>query len=165
MCGDKTNRKQSRALALEEMVMPYIRIWVHLFWTTQDRRPYLIDKMRYKVFSHIKEYADKKDIYIDHINGYVEHVHCLISLKAEQNISTIMNLLKGEASYWINNKSGLTNIKFGWQDEYFAVSVSESQVNAVRKYISNQERHHKKETFQQEYDKFMDRYNFGVYKG
>lgn len=83
MCGDKTNRKQSRALALEEMIMPYIRIWVHLVWTTQDRRPYLIDKMRYKVFSHIKEYAEKKDIYIDHINGYVEHVHCLISLKAE----------------------------------------------------------------------------------
>ena len=40
-----------------------------------------------------------------------------------------MNLLKGESSFWINNKSGLINIKFGWQDEYFAVSVSESQVD------------------------------------
>lgn len=76
-----------------------------------------------------------------------------------------MNLLKGESSYWINNKSGLTNTKFGWQDDYFAVSVSESQVDAVRKYIRNQEQHHKKETFQQEYNKFIDRYNLGVYKG
>jgi len=145
--------------------MPYINIWVHLVWTTQNREPYLTEKIRYKVFSHIKEYAAKKDIYIDHINGYSEHVHCLISLKADQNIATIMNLLKGESSYWINNKSRLTNTKFGWQDEYFAVSVSQSQVNAVRKYIRNQEQHHKKETFQKEYEEFMNKYNFGVYKG
>jgi len=145
--------------------MPYVSIWVHIVWTTKNREPLLTDEIRYKVFDHIKNYAEGKDIYIDHINGFYEHVHCLISLKAEQSISTILNLLKGESSYWINNKSGLANTKFGWQDEYFAVSVSESQVDAVRKYIRNQESHHKKETFQQEYRKFMDRYNFDVNKG
>ncbi len=145
--------------------MPYVGIWVHLVWTTKDRKPYLTDNIRYKVFAHIKEYAAGKDIYIDHINGYVEHVHCLISLKAEQNIATVLNLLKGESSFWINNKSGLTNDKFGWQDEYFAVSVSQSQVDVVRKYIGNQERHHRKTGFQEEYEQFIKKYNFEVYRG
>jgi len=52
--------------------------------------------------------------------------------------------------------------KFEWQDDYFAVSVSESGVNSVREYIKNQEEHHKKKTFQQEYDEFMERYGFSL---
>ena len=50
--------------------------------------------------------------------------------------------------------------KFEWQDDYFAVSVSESGINSVREYIKNQEEHHKKKTFQEEYDEFMKRYGF-----
>ena len=68
-------------------------------------------------------------------------------------------LLKGESSYWIN-KNKLIRQKFEWQDEYFAVSVSESAVNHVRDYIKNQEEHHKKRSFQQEYDEFMRNYGF-----
>ncbi len=70
-------------------------------------------------------------------------MHCLISLGPGQNIDKIMMLLKGESSYWIN-KNKLFHYKFEWQDEYFAVSVSESLVNRVRNYIKNQENHHKK---------------------
>jgi REP element-mobilizing transposase RayT len=51
-------------------------------------------------------------------------------------------------------------VKFGWQDEYFAVSVSESSVNRVRDYIKNQEEHHKKRSFQEEYNEFMRKYGF-----
>ena len=68
-------------------------------------------------------------------------------------------LLKGESSYWIN-KNKLIREKFEWQDEYFAVSVSESAVNKVRDYIKNQEEHHKKKSFQQEYNEFMRKYGF-----
>jgi len=92
--------------------MPYINIWVHLVRTTKNREPYLTEKIRYNIFSHIKEYAAQKDIYIVNINGYSENVHYLISLKVAQNIATIMNLLNGESSYWINNKSRRTNTKF-----------------------------------------------------
>ena len=100
-----------------------------------------------------------KGIYIDFINGYLEHVHCLVSLGSGQNIDKIVMLLKGESSYWIN-KNKLIRQKFEWQDEYFAVSVSESAVNRVRDYIKNQEEHHKKKSFQQEYDEFMRKYGF-----
>jgi putative transposase len=68
-------------------------------------------------------------------------------------------LLKGESSYWIN-KNKLIRQKFEWQDEYFAVSVSESAVNRVRENIKNQEEHHRKKSFQQEYDEFMRKYGF-----
>jgi hypothetical protein len=54
----------------------------------------------------------------------------------------------------------LTKEKFEWQDEYFAVSVSESIVDKVRDYINNQEEHHKKKTFQEEYDEFMIKFGF-----
>ena len=70
-----------------------------------------------------------------------------------------MNLIKGESSYWIN-KNNLTPTKFEWQTDYFAISVSESIVNKVRRYISNQERHHRSTTFNQEYDEFIERYQF-----
>ena len=74
-----------------------------------------------------------------------------------------MQLIKGESSYWIN-KSKLIKNKFEWQDEYFAVSVSESMISMVREYIWNQEEHHQKKTFQQEYDEFIDKYGFQKFK-
>jgi putative transposase len=70
-----------------------------------------------------------------------------------------VQLIKGESSFWIN-KEGLTQQKFEWQDEYFAVSVSESMIDKVREYIKNQEEHHKHKTFQQEYDEFISKYGF-----
>ena len=71
--------------------------------------------------------------------------------------------MKGESSFWIN-KLEITQQKFEWQDEYFAVSVSESMIDKVRDYIKNQEEHHKTRTFQQEYDEFMLSYGFERFK-
>ncbi|OFX18335.1 MAG: transposase [Bacteroidetes bacterium GWA2_31_9] len=141
--------------------MPYIKIWIHAVWSTYNREPFLNEEVRPKVFEHIKDNAKSKGIYLDEINGYSDHVHCTISMNAEQNIATIMNLLKGESSYWIN-KNKLINFNFGWQDEYFAVSVSTSQIDIVRQYIRNQVEHHSKITFQQEYEDFIKKYNFEI---
>jgi len=82
--------------------MGYIKIWVHLVWTTKNREPILISDIRKQVFDHIRENAIDKGIYIDFMNGYFEHVHCLISLGSGQNIDKILMLLKGESSCWIN---------------------------------------------------------------
>ena len=139
--------------------MSYIKIWVHAVWATHERQPFLHKDIRWDVFNHIKENATSKNIHVDHINGYLEHVHCLISLKADQNIATVANLLKGESSFWIN-KNKLTKTKFSWQDDYFAVSVSESQIGVVRRYIRNQEEHHRRKSFQEEYDEFIEKYGF-----
>ena len=144
--------------------MPFIKIWIHLVWATKKREPLLTKDIRQLVFKHIRENAVIKNIHVDFVNGHVDHVHCLISLHPEQTISKVVQLIKGESSCWIN-KNNLCKEHFEWQDEYFAVSVSESSVNKVREYIKNQEEHHSKKTFQEEYDEFMKKYGFVLIKG
>ena len=139
--------------------MPFVKAWIHFVWATKNREPLLHDDIRQQVFTHMRENAKQKKIYLDFINGYREHVHCLVSLGVDQTIAKTAQLIKGESSYWIN-KEGFLKEKFEWQDEYFAVSVSESQVDAVRGYIKRQEEHHKHKTFQQEYNEFISKYGF-----
>ena len=140
--------------------MPFIKVYIHFVWSTKNRVPFLSTKeMRQKVWNHIRENAKEKNIFIDFINGYDDHCHCLVSLGVDQTIEKVMQLIKGESSFWIN-KQNLTPEKFEWQDEYFAVSVSESMIDKVRNYIKNQEEHHKHKTFQEEYDEFISKYGF-----
>ncbi|MBL3547470.1 MULTISPECIES: IS200/IS605 family transposase [Chryseobacterium] len=140
--------------------MSFIKIFIHLVFSTKNRAPFLNTfDIRIKVWKHIKEYTTEKGIFLDVVNGYSDHCHCLISLGSDQNIEKITQLIKGESSHWIN-KNKLTKDKFSWQDEYFAVSISESMVDQVRNYIKNQERHHQKKSFIEEYKEFIEKYNF-----
>ena len=140
--------------------MPFIKIYIHLVFSTLDRKPLLNSlDLRIKLWKHIKQNGTEKGIFIDMINGYSDHCHCLISLSSNQTIEKIVQLIKGESSHWLN-KNQLTKEKFAWQDEYFAVSVSESMIENVRNYIKNQEKHHQKKTFAEEYQEFIEKYNF-----
>ena len=141
--------------------MPYINIWIHTIWSTKNRFPFLHETIRPQIFAHIRENADRKGIHLDFINGHKEHVHSLISLNADQSIAEVARLLKGESSNWIN-KQKLTSTHFNWQEEYMAVSVSYSAVNKVRDYIKNQEEHHRKMTFKEEYELFIKKYGFNI---
>ena len=105
----------------------------------------------------------KKGIFIDFVNGYSDHCHCLVSLGVDQTIEKVIQLIKGESAYWFN-KEEITSRKLEWQDEYFAVLVSESMIETVRNYIRNQEKHHLHKTFQEEYDEFMSKYGFQKFK-
>lgn len=140
--------------------MPYTRIWIHYVWATKQRQPILKDAFRDQFFEHMRGNARQKNIYIDRINGYHDHVHCLISLGADQTIEKTAQLLKGESAYWFNNQSGFRTGRLEWQDEYFAVSISESQIDTVRRYIENQVEHHKTKTFAEEYNEFIRKYKF-----
>jgi putative transposase len=144
--------------------MSFVRIWVHLVFSTKNRYPFLnSNELRKQVFDHMLENARQKGIWMDCINGYSEHVHCLISLGREQTLSYVAQLIKGESSFWIN-KNKLTRSKFAWQDDYYAVSVSESHVEQVRVYIKSQEDHHKLKSFEEEIEVFMKKYGFSVVK-
>ena len=143
--------------------MPWIKVWLHFVWSTKNRIPYLQDSIRPKVFDHIRQNALKKNIHIDFINGYIEHIHCLISLSSDQTLEKLMQLIKGESSFWIN-KNQLTKKKFGWQDEYFVASVSESNLEKVRRYIAKQEEHHSQVPFEREFDEMLLRAGFQRFK-
>ncbi len=144
--------------------MPFIKIWIHAVWSTKNRVPLLKEGIRKSVIDHIKANAKEKGIYLDCINGHLDHLHCLISLKGDQTLAKTMQLIKGESAFWINRQD-LIKGKFAWQSEYFAVSISESQLNKVRNYISRQQEHHRKKSFQEEYDQFMKKYSFDKFSG
>jgi putative transposase len=141
--------------------MSYVKIMVHSVWRTKNSEPLLCISKRDVLFTHIKQNAIGKKIYIDTIGGHCDHVHCLLSLGADQCIAKVMQLIKGEASYWAN-KENLLKHKLYWADDYFAVSVSESMINKVRNYIINQEEHHKKKSFSDEYEDFLRSYGFNL---
>lgn len=139
--------------------MSFVKIMVHSVWGVTNRESLLASDRKIEMLNHIRENAKKKDIFIDRINGHEDHLHALISLGAVQNISTVMQLIKGESSKWAN-ESTLLEKKFGWADKFYATSVSESQLNFVRAYIDNQEQHHKNINFQHECEEFMKRFGF-----
>ncbi|HNQ14025.1 MAG TPA: IS200/IS605 family transposase [Pyrinomonadaceae bacterium] len=143
--------------------MPWIKVWIHFVWSTKNREPYLNDGIRGMLFNHIEQNARKKKIFIDTIGGFTDHVHSLISLGGSQSLREIMQLIKGESSNWIN-KNGLVSPHFGWPDEYFAASVSASNLPAVRKYILNQEAHHSTFSFDDEFEVFLKRAGFQKFK-
>ncbi len=144
--------------------MSYVKIWIHAVWTVKNRQPILIENVRQDLFKHIHKNAVGKDILMEIVGGHNNHVHCLFRLKNDQTIEKVMQLIKGESSFWFN-KTNMNQNKLNWQKEYFAVSVSESQVDTVRNYISNQEEHHKKKTWDEEYNEFITKYGFKVLKG
>ena len=144
--------------------MSLVKIWIHCVWGIKKRIPLITKDNKWDILNHIKDNARKKDIYIDFINGYKDHIHCLISLNPNQTISKTVQLIKGESSYWIN-KNGLSKGKFEWAEEYFAISVSESQLTSVREYIKNQEEHHRKKSWNEEYEEFAQEYGFEKLKG
>ena len=144
-------------------IMSFVKIWIHLVFATKNREPWLKKEFRYDLYKHIAKNCLEKEVFLQAINGYADHLHCLISLGKDQNIAKISQLIKGESSFWIN-KNNLVSEKFSWQDDYFAVSISESQVETIINYIKNQENHHSKKSFQEEVDEFMTKYGWQAIK-
>lgn len=139
--------------------MSYVRVWIHAVWGTKNREPLLTSAVRPKVLAHIRENAKQKEIHIDRLNGHTEHLHCLFGLNADMSIAKTLQLMKGESTYWIN-KEKITPTKFEWGNEYYAASVSESALGAVRAYIDNQEEHHRKKTHAEEVEEFLEKHDF-----
>lgn len=89
------------------------------------------------------------------VNGVEDHMHCFFTLKPSFSISDLMQSVKAKSSKWINEK-GLTPERFEWQRGFGAFSYSKSQTDRVYHYIENQEQHHKKENFKEEYIKLLE---------
>jgi putative transposase len=88
------------------------------------------------------------------INGMPDHVHIFIGMRPHQSISSLIQNVKTESSKWIKSEN-LCPLPFAWQEGYGAFSYAKSQVNDVIRYVQNQEIHHRKETFLDEYKKFL----------
>jgi putative transposase len=138
----------------------FYKIWLHAIWATHKREKLLNPSIRSQIFDHIREYCAANDIFIKEINGISDHVHILMNLPPKQAPAAAINLIKGESSNWIN-KENLLKAKFSWQEGYSIFSISKSHVPRVRRYIQNQERHHRKLSYTEEVGKFLHAYNIG----
>ena len=92
------------------------------------------------------------------VNGVEDHVHCFFGLKPVISVSELMKTVKAKSSKFVNDND-LTPHRFEWQDSYGTFSYSQSHIDKVFKYIQNQEEHHKKQTFQEEYSQFLKNFN------
>jgi putative transposase len=135
----------------------YSRCWLHLIWTTLDREPILVKPAAVKASRFLSEYAHEKNIYmkINYVNS--EHVHALIDLPTSKSIEEIVQLFKGSSSHWIN-QNRLLRGRFSWGRGYGAFSVSNSNVSQVARYIAQQEEHHRKKSFGEEFERLVNRY-------
>ncbi len=83
------------------------------------------------------------------IGGIEDHVHLLVGLRATHRLDYVLRDIKADSSGWVHKTVGKK--KFGWQSGYLGLTVSPSQIEAVKNYIFNQERHHRRKTFKEEY--------------
>ena len=135
----------------------YSRCWLHLIWTTLDREPMLTPPAAAKASRFLKQYAVEKRIYLK-INYFnPEHVHALIDLPTSKSIEEVVQLLKGSSSHWIN-ENRLLRGRFSWGRGFGAFSVSHSHVDQVAAYIANQQAHHHRKSFSQEFELFVKKY-------
>jgi putative transposase len=146
-------------VALATIYMPYSSLYIHVMWSTKNREKTISTQLKTELLDFISSYCREKSIHIDRINCVSDHIHILLSLKADQSVASVLGLIKGASSYHIN-KNKLSPVKFEWQDDYLAFSVSLSVLNKVRLYVENQEAHHAKKTFSQEYSEFVKAYGF-----
>ena len=136
----------------------YTACYIHLIWGVKERLPLLRTKeVRIKVNKYIHQYAVTKNIPIKVLFTNSDHIHLLIELPTNKTIEGIVKLIKGSSSHWIN-QNDIIEPKFSWAVGYAAFTVSKMNIGKVFKYILNQEEHHKKLTFKQEYDRFIKSY-------
>ena len=124
-------------------------IYIHLVFSTKDRRPFLRDyTMRAEMHSYLAEISNRLECPALLIGGVEDHVHVLAKFGRTITQADWVKELKRISTRWVRTKRDLAG--FEWQGGYSDFSVSESNIERVMKYITNQEEHHRKMTFQDE---------------
>jgi putative transposase len=132
------------------MANTYTQLNIHAVFSVMGRENLLSEKMRMELFPYISGILKNTGNFPLAINGYKDHVHLFFELLPISQISDVLNKVKSNSSKWINDNRFFPG-KFSWQEGYGAFSYSRSQRHNVIQYIMNQEEHHRKTTFREEY--------------
>jgi len=136
----------------------YHQVYIQAVFAVKYREAIITSDCKSKILSVIGNLINETGCKTLIVNGTEDHVHCLLSLKPTISISELMKIVKGKSSKFINDHQ-LTKHKFEWQEGYGAFSYSKSHIDAVYKYIANQEEHHKRENFKDEYISLLNKFN------
>lgn len=140
------------------MANTYTQIHIQLVFVVKNRRCLIKDSWKNDLYKYITGIVQHHEHKLLAINGVADHVHVFIGMRPTQSISDLMQDIKGDSSKWINNSDFLRE-KFSWQEGYGAFSYGKSSVHNVINYIRNQENHHKKERFIDEYLKILEEFD------
>ena len=132
------------------MANTYTQIHIQLVFAVQNRRALIKDNWRSDLYKYITGIIQNNGHKLLQINGTQDHIHILIGLRPIQALSDLVKQIKQDSSSWIN-KNGISKHRFSWQSGYGAFSYAKSEIPQVIKYIKNQEEHHRKKTFSEEY--------------
>jgi putative transposase len=139
------------------MANTYHQIYLQAIFATKYRNAVIDKEWKSKLYGVIGNLINETNCKTIIVNGVEDHVHCFLGLKPVVSISELMKTVKAKSSKYINDHK-LTAERFEWQEGYGVFSYSQSSVDKVYKYIQNQEAHHKKQTFRDEYLAFLKKF-------
>ncbi len=137
------------------MANTYTQIHIQAVFCVQNRDCIINNSWKDELFKYITGIIQNHNHKLLAINGMPDHIHIFFGMRPSQSISELMQKIKGDSSAWINNKKFIKS-HFSWQEGFGAFSYGKSQVNQVITYIQNQEIHHRKRTFIEEYEDFLN---------
>ncbi|KAA5533310.1 IS200/IS605 family transposase [Taibaiella lutea] len=139
------------------MANTYTQIHIQFVFAVKFRNAQITEAIKEELYKYISGIVQNYNHKLLAINGMPDHIHIFIGMRPTQSISDLMKEVKGGSSLWINSRKVL-NEKFEWQEGYGAFSYSKSHLQNVIHYINNQELHHKKMSFKEEYLDFLTKF-------
>lgn len=133
------------------------QIHIQIVFCVQDRDCIIKKSWSDELYKYITGIIQNHGHKVLGINGMPDHIHVFFGMRPTQSISDLLQDIKGSSSVWINQK-GFVKGKFSWQEGYGAFSYSKSHVDNVIEYIKNQEIHHRKKSFIEEYRDFLEKF-------
>jgi REP element-mobilizing transposase RayT len=127
---------------------------VHLVFSTKNRQKIIPKSYQSRLWAYLAAICKNYDMLAFAVGGTEDHVHVLFCLPPAMALARAVTLLKSNSSKWLNEKG----IKFAWQQGYGAFSVSSSNVSVVIKYIDNQEAHHRRISFEDEFIALLNKH-------
>ena len=137
------------------MSSTYLSLHYHLVFGTKNRLQSIEMSRRFRLHEYMGGTVRELGGVPEGIGGTVDHVHLLVALKSNHCLADVMRELKKASSAWVHEEIGQRT--FAWQEGYAAFTVSATVRDAVRKYISNQEEHHRLKSFREEFVELLEK--------
>ena len=137
-----------------DMSQSLANVLLHIIFSTKNRHPFIDEDIEPELYAYMTSIFIAHKSYVHKIGGVNDHVHLLVTLPRTISISDLLEQIKKNSSKWIKTK-GNKHTNFSWQKGFGVFSVSSSQQKRVIAYIANQKEHHKTQSFQDEYRKFL----------
>ncbi len=139
------------------MSQTLVKVYIHIVFSTKNRENMILPQIEKELFAYIGGTLRKHKSALIAANGTPNHVHLLVSQSKNISLSDLLRELKKASSLWIKTKDKAFK-SFQWQAGFGAFSIGQSQIETVKNYIAKQKEHHKTELFEDEYRKFLQKY-------